>query len=91
MTAHTQTGTGKAPLPLLQNNTQVLVSIFDGHVAGERGTIFGHGVNSEGEIVYLVEMANQQPPASDKLIGLEQIRQGKKWVLSLYPEEVTPA
>jgi hypothetical protein len=91
MTAQTQTGSGKAPLPLLQNNTSVLVNIFDGHVSGERGKVIGHGINSDGENVYLVEMNDQQPPMSDKLIGTEQIRQGKKWVLSLYPEEVTPA
>jgi hypothetical protein len=54
------------------------------------GKVLSSGENSAGECVYLVEMDDQQPKG-DKLIGTEQLRHGKKWVLSLYPEEVQPA
>jgi hypothetical protein len=75
---------------IIENGKPVKVNIFDGHVCGETGKVLSSGENSAGECVYLVEMDDQQPKG-DKLIGTEQLRHGKKWVLSLYPEEVQPA
>jgi hypothetical protein len=72
---------------VIPNKAPVKVNIFDGHVCDGEGMVISSGENSDGECVYLVEMTGKQP-ADDKLIGTEQVRHGKKWVLSLYPEEV---
>lgn len=74
---------------VIPNKTPVKVNIFDGHVRGELGMILSSSENSAGECVYLVEM-NDPQPEGDQMIGMEQLRHGKKWVLSLYPEEVQP-
>jgi hypothetical protein len=74
---------------MIETGKPVKVNIFDGHVCGQEGKVIAQGENSAGECVYLVEMEDQQPEG-DKLIGTEQLRHGKKWVLSLYPEEVAP-
>lgn len=67
---------------------RVMVNIFDGHIKDKPGIVFGSGVNTDGENVYLVEMEDQKPEPGGKYEGTEQLKHGKKWVLSLYPEEV---
>jgi hypothetical protein len=68
--------------------SKVSVNLFDGHVKNEPGTVFGAGTNSKGETVYLVEMANQDPPDAGTFVGTQQIAHGKCWVLSCYADEL---
>lgn len=68
----------------------VIVNLFDGQVCGEPGKVIGSGVNSKGEEVLLVEMDNS-PEKGDFHVGKAQVKNGKCWVLSVYPDEVKAA
>lgn len=65
----------------------VKVCLFDGEIKDQPGKVFGRGTTSKGEIVYLVEMANE-PPDTEHTTGAKQVEHGKPWVLSVYAEEL---
>lgn len=68
----------------------VTVNLFDGQVSKAPGTVFGQGVNSKGDTVYLVEMGID-PEKGDFHVGKAQVKNGKCWVLSVYPGEIEEA
>jgi hypothetical protein len=74
----------------MQDLTQkkVKVSLFDGELKDEPGICLGSIKNSQGELVHLVEMDNRNPNPSEFNVGVAQTKNGKPWVLSVYPQEI---
>lgn len=72
---------------------EVRCTLFDGHIKDRRGCVMGSALNSDGEVVYLVEMLDPPKPGEDygRQEGTAQLEHKKKWVLSLYEGEMTAA
>jgi hypothetical protein len=83
----TEIRTGKKSLPL---NSYVLVDMFDGTLKGSPGQIIGSARTKKGFDIFLVQMLDTEQASRGKQEGIAQIQHGKDWVLSLYPEELTP-
>jgi hypothetical protein len=79
----------KSP-PQFDEGQVVLATLFDGHIKDRRGIVLGHAVNTDGEIVYLVEMLDPPQEGEDygRQEGTAQIENKKQWVLSLYEAEM---
>jgi hypothetical protein len=78
--------------PAFQEGQQILATLLDGHIKNRRGQVLGCALNSGGEPVYLVEMLDPPTPGDDygRHEGTAQVEHGKKWVLSLYEDEMRP-
>jgi hypothetical protein len=79
--------------PQYQEGQTVLATLFDGHIKDRRGIVLGCAVNTDGEVVYLVEMLDPPQEGDDygRQEGTAQIENKKQWVLSLYEAEMSPA
>jgi hypothetical protein len=51
--------------PQYQEGQTVLATLFDGHVKDRRGIVLGCAVNTDGEVVYLVEMLDPPQEGDD--------------------------